>query len=72
MPRPIGRPPENLLAQLRAYILNPATTETELAFLDGALWSFKAEKRGEPTPRRRKADGDKHEVELIENADNSR
>lgn len=53
MSRPVGRPPEQLLAQVRAFICNPATTAAELAFFDGAVHAMKQERSGAPQPRKR-------------------
>lgn len=46
MPRPPGRPPDNLLAQLRAWALNPATGENELKFFEGFWHAVMLERNG--------------------------
>lgn len=57
MPRPVGRPPDSLLAQFRAWYLNPVTTPQERDFFFGfvaALDQELAERTGKPMGRRRR------------------
>jgi hypothetical protein len=57
MANPVGRPPINVLAQLRAIIRNPATTERELGFLEGQIalmFEDRAANCEEPEPRKRR------------------
>lgn len=53
MPRNVGRPPDSLFAQLRAYIINPSTTDREIGYLEGSLQAFVAE-RAQPKERKPK------------------
>lgn len=68
MPRPVGRPPDQTLAQLRAIITNPSTTDRELGFIEGQVAAMFAEREAsngeEPKPRRRSKPDDSAQPEI--------
>jgi hypothetical protein len=43
MARPVGRPPDSLAAQLRAWYVNTTTTDTDRAFLQGQMSAWDME-----------------------------
>ncbi len=55
MARPVGRPPDNLAAQLRAWYVSPTTREADRAFLQGLLsaWDMEIAARNGEEPAKR-------------------
>jgi hypothetical protein len=69
MARPVGRPPDNLAAQLRAWYLSTTTTDSDRAFLAGQIsaWDMEVAARAPEEPKKRKAkNGEQPEIPLRE------